>query len=69
MLEGMTTVVVELNDSTYERLAAEARDHDVSVADMLAALAESTVSTSERAREMARSHLSRYPELFRKLAQ
>jgi hypothetical protein len=65
----MTTVVVELKDSIYERLAAEARDHDVSVAEMLVAIAESSVSASERAREMARDHMSRYPELFRKLAQ
>lgn len=68
----MTTLTVELEDSTYERLRAQAEAEQVSIPSKVAQLVTAAIERESEvadAVEMARSHLQRYPVLFKRLAE
>lgn len=66
----MTTVQVELDDETYRLLEEQARAQGTTVPELLSsiALVQSRGDLSE-VRLMARRHLERYAEVFRRLAE
>jgi len=67
----MPRLSVELDDATLHRLQQEAEARDLTVEALLAEMAGDHTGRADpsAAPAMARAHLRRFPELFRKLAE
>ena len=67
----MVRVTIEIDDSTYRALEAGARSENLSIEELLSAWAAARLRQADEeleARDAARRHLERYPDLFRRLA-
>lgn len=71
----MTTLTITLDDDVFSRLQARAKEAGVSSEELAAAFVvtetfgDVDAAESEEYRAMARSHLARFPTVFRRLAE